>query len=161
LAAELALIFADERIEIQYGLYGDFVGNLRRLASNGADCGIVLMEWTDLDPRLGIRNMAALLPSVYSDILSTVGAHSLEVQQAIEKACQRMPVVLSMPTLPLPPISFVPGWQASSFEIDLKAAVHSVASQVSLYAQVRVLSDSTSRLSQNAGQVISIPSILI
>jgi FkbH-like protein len=139
LAAELSLLFAHLRIEIQQGLFGDFAGNLRRLASNEAHCGIVLMEWTDLDPRLGIRTMAAWSPSVYSDILSTVRARALEVQQAIEKACQRMPVVLSMPTLPLPPISFVPGWQASTFEIELKAALHSFASQVSQYAQVRIL----------------------
>jgi FkbH-like protein len=139
LAAELGLLFAEQRIEIQHGLYGDFAGNLRRLASNEADCGIVLMEWSDLDPRLGIRTVAAWSASVYSDILSTVRAHAVEVQQTIKKACQRMPVVLCMPTLPLPPISFVPSWQASSFEIELKAAVHSVAAQVSQYAQVRVL----------------------
>jgi hypothetical protein len=139
LAAELGLFFLDQRIEIQSGLYGDFVGNLGRLASAEADCAIVLIEWSDLDPRLGIRNMAAWSSSIYSDILSTVRARALEVQQAIEKACQRMPVILSMPTLPLPPVSFVPGWQASPFEIELKAAVHSVASHVSQYAQVRVL----------------------
>ncbi len=139
LAAELGLLSTGQRIEIQHGLYGDYVGNLRRLANNDADCGIVLMEWADLDPRLGIRNMAAWSPSIYTDILSTVKARALEVQQAIEKACQRMPVALCMPTLPLPPISFVPGWQASSCEIELKAAVHSAAFQVSQYAQVRVL----------------------
>ena len=139
LAAELSLLFLDQRIEVQHGLYGDFVGNLGRLASTEAYGGIVLMEWTDLDPRLGIRTVGAWSPSVYSDILSTVKARALEVQQAIEKACQRMPVVLSMPTLPLPPISFAPGWQASSFEVELKALVHSVASQVSQHAQARVL----------------------
>jgi FkbH-like protein len=139
LAAELGLLFPDQRIEIQHGLYGDFLGNLDRLASKEADSGCVLMEWTDLDPRLGIRTVGAWSPSVYSDILSTVRARTREVQQVIEKACQRMPVILSMPTLPLPPLSFVPSWQASSFEVELKAMVHSVASQVSQYAQARVL----------------------
>src|SRR6476646_3106115 len=139
LAAELSLLFLDQRIEVQHGLYGDFVGNLDRLARADAESGIVLMEWTDLDPRLGIRTVGEWSPSVYSDILSTVRARALKVQQAIEKACQRMPVVLSMPTLPLPPISFVPGWQASSFEVELTALVHSVASQVSQHAQARVL----------------------
>jgi FkbH-like protein len=139
LAAELGLVFPDQRIEVQHGLFGDFVGNLGRLASKEAHCGIVLIEWTDLDPRLGVRTVGPWSPSAYTDILSTVRARALEVQQAIDKACQRMPVVLSMPTLPLPPISFVPGWQASSFEIELKAAVHSVALQVSQHAQARVL----------------------
>ncbi|MFI5092222.1 MAG: HAD-IIIC family phosphatase [Candidatus Acidiferrales bacterium] len=49
-------------------------------------------------------------------------------------------MVLCLPTLPLPPISFVPGWQASSFEVELKTTVQSIASQISHCAQVRVLS---------------------
>lgn len=140
LAAELSLLFPNQRIEIQRGLFGDFVGNLDRLAREEADSSIVLMEWTDLDPRLGIRAGAAWSPSVYTDILSNVRTRALQVQQIIGQTCQRMPVVLCMPTLPLPPISFVPGWQASSFEVDLKAVVQSVASYVSRCAQVRVLS---------------------
>ena len=98
------------------------------------------MEWADLDPRLGVRSAAAWSPSSCTDILSTVRARASQVQQIIEQTCQRMPVVLCMPTLPLPPISFTPGWQASSFEIELKAAVHSVTSHLSQCAQVRVLS---------------------
>jgi FkbH-like protein len=140
LAAELSLLFLNHRIEIQYGLYGDFLGSLDRLARADVDNGIVLMEWTDLDPRLGIRSAAAWSPSLYSDILSTMRARALQVQRTIEQTCQRMPVVLCLPTLPLPPISFAPGWQASSFEIELKALVQSLASQVSQCVQVRVLS---------------------
>jgi FkbH-like protein len=139
-AAELSLLFPTRRIEVQTGLYGDFLGNLGRLARADADSGIVLMEWADLDPRLGVRSAAAWSASSCTDILSTVRARASQVQQIIGQTCQRMPVVLSTPTLPLPPISFAPGWQASSFEIELKAAVHSVTSHLSQCAQVRVVS---------------------
>jgi FkbH-like protein len=140
LAAELSLLFRDQRIEIQSGLYGDFLGNLDRLARTDADCGIVLMEWTDLDPRLGIRSVAAWSEAVPKDILANIRTRVDRVQQTIEQTCQRMPVVLCLPTLPLPPISCVPGWQASSFELELKSLVESVAARVSQGAQVRVLS---------------------
>ena len=140
LAAELSLRYLNHRIEIQSGLYGDFLGNLNRLARADADCGIVLMEWSDLDSRLGLRNVTAWSASACIDILSNARARALQVQETMEKTCQRMPVVLCMPTLPLPPISFVPGWQANSFEIDLKALIQSVASHVSQYSQVRILS---------------------
>jgi FkbH-like protein len=140
LAAELSLIYLDHRIDVQRGLYGDFPGNLDRLANADADCGILLMEWTDLDPRLGLRTIATWSPSTCKDILSNAKVRGLRVQQIIEKTCKRMPVVLGMPTLPLLPISFVPGWQASSFEIELKGLVQSIASNVSQWAQVRVLS---------------------
>ncbi len=51
-----------------------------------------------------------------------------------------MPVIVCFPTLPLPPISFVPGWQASSLEIELNAIMQSVRSQISQCSQVRILS---------------------
>ena len=152
LAAELSLLFPEHRIEIQHGLYGDFLGNLGRLAKADADSGVVVMEWTDLDPRLGIRSTAAWSPSVCADILSTVRARASQVQQTIEETGPGIPLALCLPTLPLPPISFVPGWQASSFEIDLKAMVQAVGSQACQLAQVRVLSpqriDSVSPLSE-------------
>lgn len=139
LTAELGLLFPSQRIEIQRGLYDDFLGNLHRLTQVEADCGIVLMEWADLDPRLGIRSAGAWSPSEYGDILSNVKARASQVQQAIERTCQRMPIVMGAPTLPLPPISFVPGWQASSFEAELRASIDSVAHHVSQCSQVRVL----------------------
>lgn len=142
LAAELSLLFADEAVEISDGLYGDILGNLDRLtmADVKADVGIVLIEWPDLDPRLGIRSPARWTTSELADILSTAGVKALAVQRAIEETCQRLPLAVCFPTLPLPPISFVPGWQAGSFELDLRMIVQTIASKVSQCAKVRVLS---------------------
>ena len=161
LAAELGLIHLNQRIAIQSGLYGDFLGNLDRLASADSDCGIVLMEWADLDPRLGLRNVTAWSPSTCSDIVSNARIGASRVQQTIEETCQRMPVVLCMPTLPLPPISYVPGWQASSIEIDLKSLVQSVASHVSRMAQVRVLSPQRIDLASPLGERFDVKSELL
>jgi len=140
LAAELGLLFADHKIEIQRGLYGDLVGNVSRLEKADAQVGVVLMEWADLDARLGIRSSAACSPAVCADIIATVRTRALRVQKAIEEATTRMPVVVCFPTLPLPPISFFPGWQAGSLEIELNAIVHTMRSQVSQCAQVRIVS---------------------
>jgi FkbH-like protein len=140
LTAELSLLFVDQRIEIQQGLYGDLIGNLSRLASADAECGILLMEWADLDPRLGIRSSAQWSPLVCADILATVRIRASQIQATIEKTCARMPLVACFPTLPLPPISFVPGWQVSSFEIELKGILQSVSSRVSQHGHVRILS---------------------
>lgn len=139
LTAELSLLSADQKIEIQHGLYGDLLGNLSRLAKANADVGIVLMEWADLDARLGIRNSAAWSPSVCVDILATVRTRASQIQRTIEETCPHMPLVVCFPTLPLPPISFVPGWQASSLEIALRVTMQSVSSHVSQCSQVRVL----------------------
>jgi FkbH-like protein len=140
LSAELILLFTDRKIEIQHGLYGDFLGNVSRLAKADAESGIVLIEWADIDARLGIRSSATWSPSVCADILATVRTRASQIQRTIEETCQRMPLIVCFPTLPLPPISFFPGWQASSLEIGLNAIMQSVRSQVSQCAQVRVLS---------------------
>jgi FkbH-like protein len=160
LAAELSLVFTEQTIDIQHGLYGDFLGNLSRLARADAEIGIVLMEWSDLDARLGIRSAAAWSPSAYADVLSTVRARALQVQHTVEQACQRMPVVLCMPTLPLLPISFTPGWQASSFEIELKAIIQSLVLQVSQCAQLRILSPQRMDLVSPLGERLDVESVL-
>jgi FkbH-like protein len=139
LAAELSLRYPEQRIEVRSELYDDFLGNLDRLSASDADSGVILMEWSDLDPRLGIRTVGAWSPSFYADILSNVKERTSRVQQTLERTSGRMPVALCMPTLPLLPISFVPGWQVSSFEIELKAPLQSLASHVSKFPQVRVL----------------------
>ncbi len=140
LSAELSLLFAGQRIEIQQGLYGDLCGNIRRLAKAETDFGIVMMEWADLDARLGIRSSAMWSPAIYADVLATVKSRASYIQGAIRETSQRMPLAVSFPTLPLPPISFAPGWQASSLEIALHAILQSVRSEISECAQVRILS---------------------
>ncbi len=140
LAAELGLLFKDRTIEISDGLYGDLIGNIRRFGKADAEFGIVLIEWPDLDSRLGFRSAARWMRSELEDILSTARARMAQIQQAVEDHCQRLPLILCFPTLPLPPISFVPSWQAGVFELDLIAAVQSMASKVAHHAQVRVLS---------------------
>jgi FkbH-like protein len=139
LAAELSLL-ADQAVEISDGLYGDLLGNLDRLTRTDAEFGIVLIEWPDLDPRLGIRSTARWSTSELADIVSTAGAQALHIQRVIEETCQRVPLVVCFPTLPLLPISFVPGWQAGAFELDLRTIVQAITSKASQCAQVRVLS---------------------
>jgi FkbH-like protein len=140
LAAELSLLFADRTIEISDGLYGDLLGNLDRLTKAEAEIGFVLVEWPDFDPRLGIRSTARWTTSELADIVSTARVQASHIQRAIEETCQRLSLVVCFPTLPLPPISFVPGWQAGSFELDLRAIAQTITSKVSQYYQVRVLS---------------------
>jgi len=140
LTAELALLFTDQKIQIQNGLYGDLLGNVSRLEKAAVEVGIVVIEWADLDARLGIRSSALSSPSLCVDIVETVRTRASQIQRSIEATCQRMPVIVCFPTLPLLPISFVPGWQASSLEIELNAIMQSVCSQISQCAQVRVLS---------------------
>jgi FkbH-like protein len=161
LAAELSLLFPDQKIEIQHGLYGDLVGNISRLEKTGAGIGIVLMEWADLDVRLGIRSSAACSPSVCADIVAMVRSRALQIQHTIEEACSRIPVVVCFPTLPLPPISFFPGWQAGSLEVELNSIMQAVRSQLSHCPQVRMLSSQRIDMVSPLGERFDIDSELL
>src|SRR3982751_6269894 len=55
LKAHLALAFSDRAVHLSTGLFGDLFGNIERIATTHPDAGFVLVEWEDLDSRLGIR----------------------------------------------------------------------------------------------------------
>jgi hypothetical protein len=57
LAAHLRVLFPDRGVDITTGLYGDLQGNLERLDPMGFDALAVVVEWSDLDLRLGLRNL--------------------------------------------------------------------------------------------------------
>lgn len=139
LAAEMSPVFTDRRLEVVDGLYGDLPGNIDRLAGSDCEIGIVLVEWSDLDPRLGVRNSARWSRNERKDILMTAKSRAVQIQNAIEKASQSAPLVLCLPTLPLPPLAFTPSWQTSSFALELRAIAHSVSSAAILHEQVRIL----------------------
>lgn len=139
LAAELSVLSLDRKIEIQQGLYGDLIGNLSRLADSYAEAGVVLLEWSDVDARLGIRSSACCSPAVCTDIIKTVSEHASEIRSRIQDAAARMPIVVSFPTLPLLPLSFSPSWQASAFEVELDSVMQSIRKDISQIRHVRIL----------------------
>ena len=53
LEAQFRLALPGRKTEILSGLYDDFWGNLERVENAGVDAGIVVLEWSDFDPRLG------------------------------------------------------------------------------------------------------------
>ena len=139
LGAELTRILPDNTIQIDQGIYGDLIENLRRLSASDPDAAVVLVEWTDLDPRLGVRSTAAWSRTTCADIISNAEHKVVEIQNLVEQASQRTTIAVSLPTLPLPPVSFVPGWQTSSFEARLREVIHVLAAQLSMRPQVRLL----------------------
>ena len=141
LAAELGRIYTDRKIEVVDGLYGDLLGNIERAAKSEREVGVVLVEWPDLDPRLGARSTARWSASELGDILITAATRAVQIQSAIEAVSQHAPVVVCLPTLPLLPFSFTPGWQAGSWDAALRAITQSLYSALVQSSQIRVLSN--------------------
>jgi FkbH-like protein len=128
-----------KKAEIRNGLYGDLPGSLRRAGQSGADFVACIVEWSDLDPRLGLRSLGGWSPTLFPDIIENGSGRMLEFEHTIIEVCAILPVALSTPTLPLPPISFTSKEQASSFELELRASIASSAARLSRLPNVRVL----------------------
>src|SRR5580658_7889769 len=93
LHAHLRLAFPDAKPEIATGLFGDLIGNLVRLDFSSIDALAIVIEWSDLDPRLGIRALGGWRPESLADIVASAAETSGRMQQAIESIARHIPTV--------------------------------------------------------------------
>jgi FkbH-like protein len=152
LHAYLQCRFPEERVAVSIGLYGDLVGNLLRACACSVDAAGVAIEWADLDSRLGIRQLGGWLPETLPNILANVLLSLERLEVAVNQLAASCPVVLSLPTLPLPPLDLPPGFQAGVFELQLREYLASFAARASLTQGLRIVNlqrlDALSPLSQ-------------
>ena len=140
LAAHLQARVSDRQVVVETGLYGDFTGNLSRLADGPLDAGVAILEWSDLDPRLGLRALAGWSVDALDDIVATVTMRLVLIRDALEAAAGRMPIALCPPTLPLPPIAPSPGWQSGRLELELGRRLGDFTAWAAALPTVRVVS---------------------
>ncbi|MGH9469396.1 MAG: HAD-IIIC family phosphatase, partial [Terriglobia bacterium] len=150
-----------KKAEIDTGLYGDLQGSLEKAARAGADAVICALEWPDLDPRLGLRSLGGWSPALFPDILQTARQRMLNFERAVQALSAAVPVALSLPTLPLPPISFTSGDQASTFEQGLRLIVAASGERLSRLAGLKVLSESRLNRLSPAGERLDVKSALL
>ncbi len=137
LHAHLRQEFPSHRIAITSGVFGDLPGNLERLESVVNSSVVALIEWQDLDPRLGIRSLGGWNPRQLPEIIRTVRDQTARISAALESLSAKNRVIVSLPTLALPPISFTPGFLLSRFECDLRSIMASFSLQLSEFPEIR------------------------
>jgi FkbH-like protein len=140
LAAHLRLCFPKNRIEIETGLYGDLAGNLERLRPSGGLMVCVVVEWADMDPRLGIRSLGGWRSADIPDIVESARQQSEQLSDLIKQLADKAPIYMSTPTLPLPPMFTTRGGQAHHYECQLWDIAASLATSLSTHGRVRLLS---------------------
>jgi FkbH-like protein len=140
LAAHLRQTFPNDHFEIETGLYGDLIGNLERLQPSAGLTVCVFVEWSDLDPRLGIRSLGGWRSGDVPDIVESTRRQSEKMYNIIKQLSEKAPVYVSTPTLPLPPIFTTRGGQAHYHECGLWNIAASLATSLSAHRTVRLLS---------------------
>ncbi len=142
LQAFLLNVIPDRRIDVQSGLYGDFWGNLTCLNKGSLDAAVLALEWSDLDPRLGLRSLGSWAPNVLEDIVRNVRTRSAQFLETAQDLAAIVPLSISFPTLPFPPISYTPGWRTSEVEACISSEIATISAQLSRMKNVGVVSPS-------------------
>jgi FkbH-like protein len=139
LAAHLRVCFPTSCTEIKTGLYGDLLGNLKRLQPSTSSAACVAVEWYDLDPRLGIRSLGGWRSTDISDIVESAGRQSERLAHLIKQRAEIEPVYVSTPTLPLLPMFATKSSQAHNGECKLREMAASLATSLSASRQIKLV----------------------
>jgi FkbH-like protein len=143
LSAHLRQLFPENRVEIKTGLFGDLAGSVERLDAKGFDGLAVALEWSDLDSRLGIRELGGWqVPDVH-EVVSSVDLQLSRLQRALKTAARSAPVVLSPPTIPLPPLFYTPLNITSAEKAKLLLSLAKFISDLSGDPGIRILDSQT------------------
>ncbi|MBE3043746.1 HAD family hydrolase, partial [Candidatus Bathyarchaeota archaeon] len=140
LAAHLRSLLPDRRVDINIGLYGDLSRSLENLKLSDFDIIAVVMEWPDLDLRLGMRNLGGWRATDLPDIVETADRRLAQLGRTLKLLSSSLPVVICLPTLPLPPLFCTPTQQGATHELQLRNALTSFALAVSREPGVRIAS---------------------
>ena len=140
LAAALRERSPFERVEVTTGLFGDLAGNIEGIRPEPCDVLVAVIEWQDLDLRLGVRNLGGWRVADLPDIVKSARRMFARLEKAILAAAASLPTYISLPTLPLPPLFTTPSQQASAYELELRQAVSSFAASLATHSRIRMLS---------------------
>jgi FkbH-like protein len=127
------------RIEIASGLFADLPGNIRLAAESKATTIAVVVEWDDLDPRLGLRSGARWTNSARADIEATCRQRLRHIAELLEPLATKTIIALAGPSLPLPPLGHTASLQATPFELGLQHAVTGFLQTMAAVPGIRVV----------------------
>jgi FkbH-like protein len=130
----------ETQIEFSVGLFGDLCGSIERLNPSTIDLLVVVIEWSDIDPRLGLRALGGWRPSDIAGILESARLAVTRLEQSLTKTAGQTPAtVICMPTLPLPPMFVTRPAQMGFLEAELHHLVSGLAASASRLLGVRIL----------------------
>jgi FkbH-like protein len=131
---------ADQKnLDVLPGIYGDLRGNIDLAAQSDSIATALVLEWSDIDPRLGLRATGGWSGEAKADILANCSERYAHLEASIAKLAVRMPVAIAPPSLALPPIGHTIRSQSSSFELELEQQLTAFLLRLSRISGVRIV----------------------
>jgi FkbH-like protein len=140
LKACMSLRFPGCRIKIETGLFGSVADNLARTAATDAREAAVVIEWQDIDPRLGWRHAGGWGERAVREIPGDFRQYLDRIFSELSAMARRAVVVLSPPSLPLPPLGHCSPSQASAIHLELQFQMDEFVRRAAALDGVRVVS---------------------
>src|SRR5260370_23433888 len=100
--------FRGEGVEIISGLFGDFEGNLRKATQAPAEGALLVLEWTDLDERLGLRSSAGWGSEILADVAQQVPEKLRRPVTGLRGLANTISGAVPATPLPIPPLPHLP-----------------------------------------------------
>jgi FkbH-like protein len=140
LTAHLRNLYPSCRVDLMSGLFGDLIGNLERLRPEEHDALAVIIEWSDLDSRLGLRTLGGWQVDQLPDIVNSADRSLKRLTLALQRLPLGLPTSICLPTLPLPPLFYTGTGRSSVSELSLRRNLASFAEAISVGHHVSVVS---------------------
>lgn len=140
LQASLQRRFPERRVELISGLFGNIPGTLKDLSHRKLEAIALFLEWEDLDPRLGIRQVGDTAGAI-DDIIEQSRIRLLQLQALVHEAAALTRIIVSLPTLPLPPLFVNVGWETGGHELSLRQSLITFADAIGTRPNVRIVSE--------------------
>jgi FkbH-like protein len=140
LTAYLLQALPGRKVVVEPGLYGNLVGTVEGNLSPDLQAIAIALEWADLDQRLGYRQTGGWSPADVADIAANLGGMLQRLEAAIQRIRPSTKVVVSLPTLALPPVFTAPSWQSSEAEMRLELSLAHFASSIARLQNVSIVS---------------------
>jgi FkbH-like protein len=99
----------------------------------------VVIEWSDLDPRLGLRTTGGWPPDDLRDLVGTATSRLNALDRSLSATAGGAPIAVALPTLPLPPCFRCPTYQAAPEALALRHAVSAFAASLAAVPGLRVV----------------------
>lgn len=139
LTAHLLNALPGRNVVVEPGLYGNLVGTVEGTLSPDLQAIAIALEWADLDQRLGYRQTGGWSPADLTDIITNVGQMLHRLDAAIKRIRPSTKVVVSLPTLALPPVFVAPSFQASEAEMRLEQSLVNFAASIAQCSHVSIV----------------------
>jgi FkbH-like protein len=150
LHAHLQQRIGTRRVSVSTDVFGDLTGALTRIDPSQLDMCAIALEWPDLDPRLGFRQLGGWGHKELADIIEDAQAKLSYIRTTLAQMPDPFPVALSLPTLDLPPVFHTPSWQLSEAEVRLRQAMNNLALWASTRPNVRFVRPQGDALAANS-----------